>query len=57
MDITVYNSDNYELPRDAYNQAEFEEMIDTLKNYRFDKVQNRFIDIRKRALNTIEFYE
>jgi hypothetical protein len=57
MDITVYNSDNYELPRDAYNQAEFEEMIDTLKNYRFDKVQNRFIDIRKRALNTIEFYD
>jgi hypothetical protein len=57
MEITIYNADNYIAPGCVHNQAEFEEMISTLKNYRFDKVQNHFVDIRKEALNLIEFYD
>ena len=57
MEINVINSDNYVSPSNAHNQAEFEEMLDTLKNYKFDKVQNQFVDIRKKALTTIEFYD
>lgn len=57
MEITAYNADNYVSPKCAHNQAEFEEMIATLKNYKFDKVQNQFVDIRKEALTPIDFYD
>lgn len=39
------------------NQKEFEEMINTLKNLRFDKIQNRFIDGGKFEPQTLEFYK
>ena len=39
------------------NQKEFEELIEILKNFRFDKIQNRFIDGTKFEPQPLEFYK
>ena len=39
----------------AHNEKEFNEMIDLLKNYKFDKLKNTFVDGRKKQLGE-DFY-
>jgi hypothetical protein len=56
LSINVINGDA-RANRVAHNQEEFEEMIEYLKNLKFDKVHNQFVDARKRELTTAEFYE
>ena len=43
--------------RIARNQEEFDEMIELLKNYKFDKHVDRFVDGRKYAPQGKEFYK
>ena len=56
LNIMVINGDVH-ANRVSHNQEEFEEMIEYLKNLKFDKVRNEFIDARKREPTTAEFYE
>ena len=56
LNIMVINGDA-RANRVSHNQEEFEEMIEYLKNLKFDKVENNFVDGRKREPTTGEFYE
>ena len=56
LNIMVMNGD-VSANRVSHNQEEFEEMIEYLKNLKFDKVHNQFVDARKREPTTAEFYE
>ena len=56
LNIMVINGDTH-ANRVSHNQEEFEGMIEYLKNLKFDKVQDEFIDVRKREPITAEFYE
>lgn len=56
LNIMVINGDVH-ANRISHNQEEFEGMLEYLKNLKFDKVQDEFIDVRKREPTTAEFYE
>jgi hypothetical protein len=51
------NEDNYGGSLLARNQDEFEEMLDIFRNYKFDKIANRFVDGRTPALIPPDFFD
>lgn len=56
LNVMVINGDAT-ANRVSHNQEEFEEMIEYLKNLKFDKIEDNFVDARKREPTTAEFYE
>ena len=56
LEVTMINSLSH--ADVAHNQEEFEEMIDRLKNLKYNKIENRFDDGRKnKTIYNEEFYK
>jgi len=56
LKINIMNADCH-ASRSVRNQEGFEDLFEYLKNLKFDKIENEFIDTRKREPIAAEFYE